>query len=328
VDLGVVTPFPPRLTGIGQYGHHLCRGLAGSGAFDRVVVLAEEGPPTGGRHNDVLAEWRWWPYGHPLVGVRLLAALTRAQPHVVWVNFGFSMFGPSPAALLSGLMGLTAASLRGLPMVITLHEPGLFQTPLAADFGVCPLFRAAASELAGWVARLGCWPSPSGRRPSGSAAGFPRPRWCTCPTARSTPRSPAGAADPERPLFRLYRPVQGPARPAGGLWAPAGGKSRRYPRGGRGRPPPLSRIRPASAPHLGGSPRPALDRTRPGSRHPGPLPPEHPACPSSTGPPPGAVPSWPATCPICGRPPPTPAFGSTGFPRMISKAWPRPWPTF
>ncbi len=150
MELGVVTPFPPRLTGIGQYGYHLCRALARSGTFDRVVVLAEGGPPAGGPEEGILAEWRCWPYGHPAVGVRLLAALTRARPDVVWVNFGFSMFGPSAAALLSGLLGLTAASLRGLPMVLTLHEPGLL-----ADLGVCPLSRAALRQLAGWVARLG-----------------------------------------------------------------------------------------------------------------------------------------------------------------------------
>jgi len=56
VDLGVVTPFPPRLTGIGQYGYHLCRALARSGAFDRVVVLAEGGPPAGGPEAGVLTE--------------------------------------------------------------------------------------------------------------------------------------------------------------------------------------------------------------------------------------------------------------------------------
>ncbi len=155
MDLGVVTPFPPRLTGIGQYGYHLCRALARSGAFDRVVVLAEGGPPAGGLEAGVLVEWRCWPYGHPAVGVRLLAALTRARPQVVWVNFGFSMFGPSPAALLSGLLGLTVASLRGMSMVITLHEPGLLEVPLPADLGVCPLSQAALRRLAGWVARLG-----------------------------------------------------------------------------------------------------------------------------------------------------------------------------
>jgi len=154
MDLAVVTPFPPRLTGIGQYGYHLCQALARFGFFRRVVVVTERaGPTVLSRHG--VEECRSWPYGHPALGLRLLGALRRARADAVWVNFGLSMFGPSPAALLSGLMGLTAAALGGPPMTITLHEPGIIGAFQGGEFGVSSAGQAVLRLIVRWVARLG-----------------------------------------------------------------------------------------------------------------------------------------------------------------------------
>ncbi len=155
MELAVVTPFPPRLTGIGQYGYHLCRALARSGMFDRVAVIAEEDGQPGIRAANGLEEWRCWRPGDPLVGIRLLAGLRRAKPDVVWVNFGLSMFGPSPVALLSGLLGLSGAALGGVPLALTLHEPGILGEFRAEELGVWPGCRLVLRLIAGWLVRLG-----------------------------------------------------------------------------------------------------------------------------------------------------------------------------
>ncbi len=46
LHLAIVTPFPPRLSGIGQYGYHVSHALAGTGVFERVTVLTETAPDT------------------------------------------------------------------------------------------------------------------------------------------------------------------------------------------------------------------------------------------------------------------------------------------
>ena len=40
MNLAIVSPFPPAITGIGQYGYHVVRGLVQSGRFARITVLA------------------------------------------------------------------------------------------------------------------------------------------------------------------------------------------------------------------------------------------------------------------------------------------------
>ena len=40
MHLAVVSPFPPAITGIGQYGFHTSRSLSDSHAFDRISILA------------------------------------------------------------------------------------------------------------------------------------------------------------------------------------------------------------------------------------------------------------------------------------------------
>ena len=40
MHLAIVSPFPPAITGIGQYGYHVTRAIENTGAFSRITVLA------------------------------------------------------------------------------------------------------------------------------------------------------------------------------------------------------------------------------------------------------------------------------------------------
>jgi len=123
MKLAIVSPYPPDITGIGQYGYYVSRSLARSGQFDRVSVLA--GARTTPARVDGLPGLRvryTWQPGRYRGGPAILAGLREEDPDLVWFNIGASVFGHSPLANLLGFLSLYRVSLSGLPTVVTLHE--------------------------------------------------------------------------------------------------------------------------------------------------------------------------------------------------------------
>lgn len=123
MNLAIVSPFPPDITGIGQYGFHLSRTLAQSGQFMEINVLA--GSRTTPRKIDVSPTVRviyQWQPDRLGVGQAILSFLRQAKPDLVWFNMGASVFGRSPLANLFGFLTLNCVHVYGLPTVVTLHE--------------------------------------------------------------------------------------------------------------------------------------------------------------------------------------------------------------
>lgn len=123
MHLAIVTPFPPAITGIGQYGYHVTRALAMSGAFQRVTVLA--GSQVNGITPNHLGiteiEYCWQP-GSLNARSSILSRVRRLEPDLVWFNLGASIFGKSPLSNVSGSMTPMYARQMGFPTVVTLHE--------------------------------------------------------------------------------------------------------------------------------------------------------------------------------------------------------------
>src|ERR1700752_102468 len=121
--LTIVSPFPPTISGIGQYGYHVTRSLAKSGAFSRVTVLA--GSKINGEHPNHLGktelEYCWGP-GQLNARQAILSRVKRLNPDLVWFNLGASVFGSSPWINISGLLTRMLIQKMGLPTVLTLHE--------------------------------------------------------------------------------------------------------------------------------------------------------------------------------------------------------------
>jgi glycosyltransferase involved in cell wall biosynthesis len=126
MKLAIVSPYPPEISGVGQYGLRLSHGLADSGAFEAITVLANRAPAGGlaasapaDRRLSVRRVWaRDWPGSAPA----LLLELGRLAPDVVWFNLGLSAFGGTRWANLLGLAMPALARARGSPSVVTLHE--------------------------------------------------------------------------------------------------------------------------------------------------------------------------------------------------------------
>lgn len=147
MHLTIVTPFPPTITGIGQYGYHISRALAQSGKFTHITVLA--GAHTSSHRlqvsSSLAVDFAWRP-GHLGSGPAIQKALHRLNPDLVWFNLGASVFGRSPLANLLTFLWLSQVRLTGLPSVVTLHE--------LVELSDLKTLRAPGGSLAGLGARL------------------------------------------------------------------------------------------------------------------------------------------------------------------------------
>jgi len=123
MHLVIVSPFPPAITGIGQYGYHVTRALAQSGAFSRVTVLA--GSFVNGNTPNHLGitelDYCWQP-GQWNARTAILSRVKRLNPDLIWFNLGVSVFGKSPWMNVSGLLAPMLAKRTGYPTIVTLHE--------------------------------------------------------------------------------------------------------------------------------------------------------------------------------------------------------------
>ena len=123
MHLAIVSPYPPSITGVGQYGYHISRMLAQSGIFHRVTVLA--GAANGHKLPQAATTLRVnypWRLDHLNAGWAIASHLRQINPDIVWFNLGVSAFGRSPLANLSGFLGSALGRFMGLPTVVTLHE--------------------------------------------------------------------------------------------------------------------------------------------------------------------------------------------------------------
>ena len=123
MHLAIVSPYPPNITGISQYGYHVSQSLAQSGLFEQITVLT--GKPTIAGAVDVAApiqiKYAWEPDQFNASG-KIIRCLQDAKPDLIWFNLGASIFGRLPLANFSGFFAPLRARMLGFPTVVTLHE--------------------------------------------------------------------------------------------------------------------------------------------------------------------------------------------------------------
>ena len=146
MHLAIVSPFPPSITGIGQYGYHVTRSLANSGLFSQLTILA--GSKQNGERPNHLGltelDYCWQPDSWN-ARQTILSHLKRLNPDLVWFNLGASIFGKSPFSNLSGLFTPMSAA-RLFPTVVTLHE--------MVELADLQALNAPGGFFAPWGARL------------------------------------------------------------------------------------------------------------------------------------------------------------------------------
>jgi glycosyltransferase involved in cell wall biosynthesis len=146
MHLVIVSPFPPSITGIGQYGYHVTRSLANSGLFSQLTILA--GSTKNGQRPNHLGlteiDYCWQPDSLNARHI-ILSRVKRLNPDLIWFNLGASIFGKSPLSNLSGLFTPMSAA-RRFPTVVTLHE--------VVELADLRALNAPGGSLAPWGARL------------------------------------------------------------------------------------------------------------------------------------------------------------------------------
>ena len=122
-NLVIISPFPPNITGISQYGYHISRNLAQSGLFKRITVLAGA-QSSAHRTVDIPSlciKYAWQPDRMNIIPA-ILTEIKGLKPDLVWYNLGASVFGRSPLANLMGFISLSLVKSTGIPTLVTLHE--------------------------------------------------------------------------------------------------------------------------------------------------------------------------------------------------------------
>ncbi len=128
----LVTTFPPSQGGLSEYGFHLARELQ-LNPFLSLTILGDEISPSL-PEPDGFSVQRCWSFDDPTSPIRLLRALHRLKPDVVWFNLLFSTFGRNPLIAFSGLMTPALVRLSGLYTYVTLHH--LMDTADLEDAGI------------------------------------------------------------------------------------------------------------------------------------------------------------------------------------------------
>ena len=132
-----VAAFPPSRRQLNEYSFHLARALQRHPDVE-LTILADEltdydfatdadgHAAHGGRQPELpgFHVIRCWKFGSLSTPMRLLSAIRRLQPDVVWFNLVFSSFGTpeNPVAALAGLSAPALVRAAGFYTHITLHH--------------------------------------------------------------------------------------------------------------------------------------------------------------------------------------------------------------
>jgi glycosyltransferase involved in cell wall biosynthesis len=128
----LVTAFPPSREALNEYGFHIARELQVIPELD-VTIMGDDYPGDEPELEgfSVVRCWRFNSLQNP---VRLLRAIRKIQPDVVWFNLGFASFGGKPLPAFVGIGTPALVRMAGFYTHITLHQ--LMETVDLKDAGI------------------------------------------------------------------------------------------------------------------------------------------------------------------------------------------------
>jgi glycosyltransferase involved in cell wall biosynthesis len=116
----LVTAFPPSRQGLNEYGFHIARELSQYPGLT-LSILADDLPNVEPELPGYEVT-RCWAFDSLRNPVRLLGAISKCRPDVVWFNLGFASFGSSPIPAFVGLSIPAMVRFRGYYTHVTLHQ--------------------------------------------------------------------------------------------------------------------------------------------------------------------------------------------------------------
>jgi glycosyltransferase involved in cell wall biosynthesis len=120
VKICLVSAFPPSRGGLSEYGYHVAQSLR-KFPHVKLTILADKIPeplPEVDGFN-VIRCWSFNSFSNPL---RVMQAMRKEKPDVVWFNLGFASFGNRAVPAFFGITIPPLARLRGYYTHVTLHQ--------------------------------------------------------------------------------------------------------------------------------------------------------------------------------------------------------------
>ena len=128
----LVTAFPPSRDALNEYGFHIAAELRQLPGIS-LTVLADEYSPVE-PELEGFSVTRCWKFNSLTNPWRVLKAIRRERPDVVWFNLGFASFGGNALPAFMGIAIPCFARLTGSYTHVTLHQ--LMETVDLKDAGV------------------------------------------------------------------------------------------------------------------------------------------------------------------------------------------------
>lgn len=128
----LVTSFPPSRDALNEYGFHIASELQRIPGI-QLTVLGDEYSPTQ-PELDGFSVNRCWKFNSLSNPLRLMRAIRREKPDVVWFNLGFASFGGTPPSAFLGIATPALARMAGFYTHVTLHQ--LMETVNLDDAGI------------------------------------------------------------------------------------------------------------------------------------------------------------------------------------------------
>jgi glycosyltransferase involved in cell wall biosynthesis len=128
----LVSSFPPSRDALNEYGFHIACELRRIPGIS-LTILGDEYSPVQ-PELDGFRVLRCWKFNQLGNSGRLLRAIWRERPDVVWFNLGFASFGGKPLPAFAGIITPCLARLTGSYTHVTLHQ--LMETVDLKDAGI------------------------------------------------------------------------------------------------------------------------------------------------------------------------------------------------
>ena len=124
IKVAVVSPYPPSVITLTEYGYHLVQHFAQKEEIEDIVVLTnhlagKESYPNAENGIRLVPCWAFNSWMNP---VNIIRAIRREKPDVVLFNLQFLLFGDAKVPAALGLMIPWMLKLLGVPTVTLLHN--------------------------------------------------------------------------------------------------------------------------------------------------------------------------------------------------------------
>jgi glycosyltransferase involved in cell wall biosynthesis len=124
IHVCVISCFPPSIGPLSEYTLALVNGFSSDPAISRITVIADRVKEPETNSNRKIRIERSWKLDSALTILRIISAVLRCKPDVVYFNLVYRHFSPNRLKNFMGLLTPLAIKILGFPVIVTLHSIG------------------------------------------------------------------------------------------------------------------------------------------------------------------------------------------------------------